>query len=254
LGLFPSFGAFTLTHGLLLYYLNDCHHGNQFFAVGDDVIILNDELKDRYIAMLDRMHCPWSSEKSLSSNKLAEFAGKIITSAMVIPQLKWRKMSDDNFLDICRLLGPKSRHLLTERQKRVYDKIANLCDPIGLNQSLPGDNLEKMVLRTLEFYQPERVVLGSLMGLRRKLNLLVHTSTENLDADELQELSVTFDEKVKQVLSQTIFHRWESSTLIGLEAFDSLPQALGTTPRLPLRMLQPSKVSTLQRYERLITN
>lgn len=252
LGLYPSFGSFTLTHGLLLLHLaGDYHH--QFFVVGDDVVILENKLKDDYIAMLEQMGCPWSTDKSLSSNKLCEFAGKIITSTMVLPQLKWRRISDDNFLDICRLLGSKSRSLLTRRQKSVFDQVCHLCDPIGLNFSLPGDNLEKMVMRTLAFYRPVEVILGSLMGLRKKLNHLVYTSTESLDSQELKDLSDTFDEKVRAVMMQSIFTNWQSAVAIGIDAFASIPEALGLKPRLPLREYVPSRVSTLDRYERLLS-
>lgn len=252
LGLYPSFGSFTLTHGLLLLHLNGGLHDNQFFVVGDDVVILNDKLRDRYIAVLERMGCPWSQDKSISSSKLSEFAGKIVTSTRVIPQLKWRKLSDDNFLDICRLLGSKSYCLLSRRQKSVFDKIAHLCDPIGLNFSLPGDNLEKMIERTLDFYRPVEVILGSLMGLRKKLNQLVHTSTESFDAEQLASLSDTFDEKVKSVMSQTIFANFELALKVGVDAFDSLPEALGLKPRLPLRNNMPTRHTTLERYERLL--
>jgi len=252
LGLYPSFGSFTLTHGLLLLHLaGDYHH--QFYVVGDDVVILDDKLHNDYIAMLDQMGCPWSTDKSLSSNKLSEFAGKIITSTMVLPQLKWRRMSDDNFLDICRLLGSKSRSLLTRRQKSVFDQVAHLCDPIGLNFSLPGDNLEKMVMRTLAFYRPLEVILGSLMGLRKKINHLVYTSAESLDSDELRQLSDTFDEKVKAVMMQSVFTNWQVAVAIGIDAFASIPEALGLQPRLPLREYSPSRVSTLDRYERLLS-
>jgi hypothetical protein len=225
---------------------------NQFFVVGDDVIILEDKLRDDYISMLDRMSCPWSADKSISSSSLAEFAGKIITSEKVIPQLKWRRMSNDNFLDICRLLGRKSRCLLTKRQQKVFDQVAHLCDPIGLNFSLPDDNLEKMIMRTEAFYSPERVVLGSLMGLRRKLNNIIYTSSESFDSNELKDISATFDEKVKSALSQTVFCRWRTSVSIGLEAFEKLPEALGLEPRLPLLCTQPSRLSTLDRYERIL--
>lgn len=252
LGLYPSFASFTLTHGLLLFYLNDCRHDNQFFVVGDDVVILDDKLKDKYISMLDRMSCPWSEDKSISSNSLAEFAGKIVTKLRVIPQLKWRRMSDDNFLDICRLLGRKSRCLLNKRQKRVFDEVQHLVEPIGLNFSKPGDNLTKMIERTLDFYQPEKVVLGTLMGLRRRINTFVYNSLEDVDPVELDSLSSTFDEKVKSVLAQTVFSRWRTSISIGLEAFESLPEALGLRPRLPFKESLPSRRTTLERYEGLM--
>jgi hypothetical protein len=252
LGLYPSFGAFTLTHGLLLLHLaGDYHH--QFFVVGDDIVIMDDELHNRYIAMLDRMSCPWSQDKSICSAKLAEFAGKIVTPTKVYPQLKWRNMSDDNFLDICRLLGRKSRSLLNKRQRNVFDHVAHLCEPIGLNQSLPGDNLEKMVMRTLSFYRPEKVVLGTLMGLRRRINSNIYSSTAVTLANELETLASTFDEKVKNALSQTLFSNWRTSISIGLEGLDTLPEALELRPRLPLREFASTRRSTLERYERILS-
>jgi hypothetical protein len=254
LGLYPSFGAFTLTHGLLLNYLAGNDYHDQYFVVGDDVVILEDELYEKYISMLDRMSCPWSPDKSISSNSLCEFAGKIVTSEMVIPQLKWRNMSNDNFLDICKLLGKKSVCLLNNRQKRVFNEVAHLCEPIGLNISLPGDNLSKMIERTLDFYRPEDKVLGSLMGLRKKLHKIVYTSSEPLDSDELQEISATFDEKVKSALSQTVFSRWSTSVSIGVDAFESMPEALEIKPRLPLKNGNPSRVTLLEWYERLLNN
>jgi hypothetical protein len=254
LGLYPSFGSFTLTHGLLLLHLANGLYDHQFYVVGDDVVILDEKLREKYISMLDRMACPWSEDKSISSNKLSEFAGKIVTPTMVIPQLKWRRMSNDNFLDICRLLGSKSRALLTKRQQLVFDQVAHLCEPIGLNFSKPGDNLAKMVERTELFYRPEKTVLGALMGLRRELNRKVQIPTvETFNSSELEALAETFDEKVKRALSQTVFCRWQSALAIGLEGLSSLPEALDIKPRLPLGMSIPSRVSTLERYERLLS-
>lgn len=252
LGLYPSFATFTLTHGLLLLYLNEGRHADEFFVLGDDVVILNDLLRSKYVAMLERMGCPWSKEKSLSSDKLCEFAGKIITKDWVIPQLKWREVSDDNFLDICRLLGKRSRCLLSGRQREVFDKVAHLCEPVGLNMSLPGDNLIKMAERTLQVYHPEEVVLASLMDLRGRINRYVYSSTEDMNESDLKDISATFDEKVKSVLALTLFNRWEISNLIGLEGLESIPAALDIQSRLPLKGHHTTRVTTLLRYERLL--
>jgi hypothetical protein len=119
LGFNPSFFLFTLTHGLLLYGLNGYKWDHDFFVVGDDVVILNDTLYRQYINTLHHFGCPYSKDKSINSDKLAEFAGKVIIEDMVIPQLKWRHVSDDNFIDIARLVGPRIRTLLTKRQNAL---------------------------------------------------------------------------------------------------------------------------------------
>ena len=252
LGLYPSFGTFTLTHGLLLLHLAGGHYDNQFFVVGDDVVILDEDLNNKYRAVLDRMSCPWSPEKSISSFELSEFAGKVITADGVYPQLKWRNMSNDNFLDICRLLGKKSRCLLSPRQKKVFDVVNTLCLPIGLNFSYPGSNLSEMVYQTLSVIHESERCLASLMGLGRKFNALHYTSGEILDKDELLSISQTFDENVALVLSQTVFHRWSFLNSIDKEALETLPSALALDARLPGKIRKPTRSTELERYERML--
>jgi hypothetical protein len=132
LGLYPSFGAFALTHGCLLLGLSKSHlYDGSFYILGDDVVILDTELKDAYIQTLSELGCPISPTKSISSNSLCEFGGKIVTPNSVIPQYKWRAISDDSFIDICRNLGPRSVKLLRTRQRSVIRCLAPLPECLG---------------------------------------------------------------------------------------------------------------------------
>jgi len=251
LGLYPSFGSFSLTHGLLLLHLNDGLFDNQFFVVGDDVVILDKVLNDKYRAMLERMSCPWSPDKSIDSSTLSEFAGKIVTPTAVIPQLKWRAISDDNFLDVCRLLGKKSRSLLSKRQKIVFDKVCNLCEPIGLNFSTSTSTFRSMYEETQAWLNEEERFLASQMGLGKKLTHLSYTSSVFVDRDEFLDTLRTFDEKVAKVLSQTLFSKWSVLNSTYVEGLDLIPAALDQGPRLPLRTLAPTRRSELERYEQM---
>lgn len=256
LGMYPSFAAFTVTHGCLLRSLQKGAWNEAFYVVGDDVVILDNELALRYIEVLDSIGCPYSADKTLASNRIAEFAGKVLTSQGEYPQMKWRELSDDNFLDLCRALGKRSRLLLRKRQQHVFDAVAHIMEPFGLNFSLPGDNLETMIRRTMDspFWNPEKSTLLSLMGLRRKLNqrFYVGTTREAVSETEVSEIALTFDEKVKSVMMQTVFHRWENISQI-MEGLASLPEALELEPRLPLLRKPPSRVSTLERYEVILS-
>jgi len=131
LGLQPSFASFTLTHGLLLFYLNNFKHDNKFFVVGDDVIILDDALNTKYRICLQTLGCPTSDLKSIASRKMAEFAGKIITVDEVIPQLKWRDPSDNSFIDLVRNIGPRSLRILKPRQRKVAKVLMDIPDFLG---------------------------------------------------------------------------------------------------------------------------
>ena len=243
LGLNPSFFAFTLTHGLVLAWLSEMRP-EQFYVIGDDVVILDTELYERYIKWLERVHCPYSVDKSLESPKLAEFAGKVITPTGIYPQLKWRKMSDDSFLDLARLLGRRSRQLMTRRQRRVFDAVMHLLPPVGLNMSKPGSDLLS------SFMETERVLDQVQHKAVRSLTDLIRPATANAMDDPQEHIldvsTDTFDEKVQMVFQKTIFSHW-----LWLDHVSDLPQALGLEPRLPL-MASPGRVSTLSRYERIL--
>jgi hypothetical protein len=250
LGLYPSFGMFTLTHGLVLDYLAKGVPG-LFYVVGDDVVILDECLYKAYIEFLNITHCPYSADKSLSSNILAEFAGKIITAYQVIPQYKWREMSKDNFLDICAQLGPRSRDLLNPRQKRVFDVVKHLLPPIGLNFSKPESNMVSMMLETDKLMSRiERSGVRSLVDLTHHVHKLSYENDVpyQLNEKKVQQIRQVFDEKTLLVFSQTIFSRCKAVW----NMVSDIPQALDLKPRLPTEDYTPSRVSTLFRYEGIL--
>jgi len=270
LGFNPSFFLFTLSHGLLLHALNGGRWNHDFFVVGDDVVILNDTLYHRYIDTLSLLGCPYSPTKSISSNKLAEFAGKIIIPNLVIPQLKWRKVSDDNFIDIARLLGPRIRSILSKRQNEVLNVFAHIPDfihPYGLNWSYPGSNLEKMIKSGMELTF-EQSVLASLTGLSENVHRQLYADYGHLTDDLVSLIQVdvvkneiaTFDEKVRYVFTKLGFARRFYEYF--LEGLRDLPEAhvesgfhipVRLLPRaLPLESLQPSRVTVLQRLSRFL--
>lgn len=129
LGLGPSFAVFALAHHQVL---RDCggRLGN-YVLLGDDIAIADDSVASKYSSAMERMKIPISRGKSLSSKRVAEFGGKLILPDFVISLGKFRKVSDRNFLDVVRALGPQSVGLLQTRQKRVVRKLAELPDFLG---------------------------------------------------------------------------------------------------------------------------
>lgn len=258
LGFGPSFFLFTLTHGLLLYGLNGYRWSGEFYVVGDDVVILDDTLYRQYINCLQLLGCPYSPTKSISSCKLAEFAGKLILPTTIIPQLKWRDVSDNNFIDLARLIGPRIRSILSKRQRKVLDVFAHVPDfihPYGLNWSYPGSNLGKMIEAGLGLAF-EQSVLSSLTGLSESVHRQLYADygyfTYDLKgiilADDIRDEIRTFDEKVRSVFLKVGFARKFSSEYF-LEGLKDIPEARvpsqGDT--LPLESRPPSRVTLLDR-------
>lgn len=197
LGLFPSFGSFALTHGMLLYYLNAYSHNNEFYVLGDDVIILNDSLAAKYLETLKIIGCPISEAKSITSRKIAEFGGKIISKDVVEPQLKWRHMSDDNFIDIIKLLGMRAMRLLRPQQRKVVRSIHDIPDflgGIGFNPN--GIPLQDRIEKYLTLFGED--VSTFLMSYDRKFNQF-------------------FNEEVAPADNRLAFQSWDGSRLPDLD-------------------------------------
>lgn len=169
LGLFPSFGSFALTHGLLLHSLNGFAHENAFYVLGDDVVILDDSLYIKYREALSLLECPVSDSKTLISSSVAEFGGKIFTTNGITEQTKWRNVSDDSFLDNVRNIGPKALRLLRPRQRKIAKILWEIPDFMGgLGFNPKGIPLEERIFRALTLFSGE-LSASFLMSLNRKV-------------------------------------------------------------------------------------
>jgi hypothetical protein len=255
LGLYPSFAVFTACHGLLLWYLNGCSWNKDFFVLGDDVVILDDELHQKYIEVLQEWGCPHSPDKSISSNQICEFAGKIITSKSVTSQFKWREVSNNNFVDIAAQLGHRSRILLSKRQREVFDLIKHCSRPLGLGYSFQGSTLAELEFNTQQVFGPSKErILDSLTDQAGVIHRNLYGSSEDTtrlllsktqaNLPETLEIVAAFDKKARQVLSSILswFHSDMDPSL-----YSGVPGGVGNTD-LPPVSLQPSKLTTLDRY------
>lgn len=265
LGLYPSFAAFTLSHGMLLWYLNESKHDDKFFVLGDDVVILDENLYNRYIQILEQMHCPYSRDKSISSANICEFAGKIFTSTRVIPQFKWTEVSNDNFLDICRQLGPRSRSLLSRRQRAVFDVVKQCVLPLGLNFNPQGKPLWLREKETKELLVSRETEVGSLMGLSSVIHHNLYDETtlsedlRTLTLSDVLDLLMTFDKKVWSVLLRLLPNSlWLSQWISPMNPWGlkGVPGSIAKDreiPRdLPTDLVLPTRESKLGQLERLL--
>lgn len=153
LGLGPSFAAFALTHGVLVHSIaRACHVNDCFRVLGDDIVISEEQVATKYLEAMQLMGIPVSKDKTICSTKFAEFAGKLVSRDGILAGLKWRDPSDRSFLDVVRLLGPRSLALLRPRQKRVATFISLLPEPEGFGWNPHGVSLQKR-LQVLEQFK-----------------------------------------------------------------------------------------------------
>jgi hypothetical protein len=242
LGLYPSFASAFLTHGLLLLYLNNYSHKDDFFVLGDDVIILKEELYLKYRKCLAELHCPVSESKTLSSFSVAEFAGKVITKTLAFNQFKWKNPSDDSFIDIVRNIGQRALRLLKRRQRYIAEimlEVPDFMGGIGLNPK--GIPLSVRVERALSILR-EGCGDSYIMSYNGLVNKLLYQ--ESFWTEFFVPLVPDFDKKSRSYVLQF------------LGRFVNLYETLGfnlatVNPDLPLQMANstahPSLLEILER-------
>jgi len=240
MGLYPSFASFALTHGMLLLTLGG--DPSKFFVLGDDVVILDKDLYERYLHTLEVLGCPYNPNKSVISSEVTEFAGKLITANSVIPQYKWRDMSDDNFLDMVRNYGQRFSRKLTPRQNSVYQKVKSLLPPYGCNHS-DGDSkpLEEVVFATETFLsdlplrKPRRLTTSFLNFLTKVLKPWRGTSLYHaLVTEWCKEQALTLDERVTEAFSNSVlkhpdFHRDALTDVLEVSGCPDLPALVSSS-------------------------
>lgn len=134
LGTGPSFPYLTLTNCAVAYCaalqsvddgklptdvrLSDC-----FRVVGDD-IIMDARIADRYNQFITEIGGEVNHSKTLTSDRVAEFAGKIITkNACYLKAIKYREPSDNSFMSLMSNLGDQAKYLLKPKQRQVYETL-----------------------------------------------------------------------------------------------------------------------------------
>lgn len=135
LGTGPSFGLLTLTNnaaGFLAYLYavkdhvidpSDRRVSDSFRVVGDDIIMIS-EMESYYTQIIESLGGEINHSKTLKSDKVAEFAGRVITSdAAYLKAIKYSEPSDNSFMSYMSQLGDQAKYLLKPNQRRVYDRL-----------------------------------------------------------------------------------------------------------------------------------
>jgi hypothetical protein len=257
MGLYPSFPAFALTHGMLVAALARVYH-NQFFILGDDIVILDDSLAYQYKRALDLLECPHSPAKSIVSSRLAEFAGMVITAEEIFPQYKWKPVSDDSFLDFARAYGRRfAEKILTPEQRSVYRKVAELLPPLGCGHSkAAGKPLAERVLQTEEFQDQKGSRKGrkfhvSFLGwLKRLVAAWPARLYSYVSYVELERRAREFDKNLSASSTRALLPLLSEDLTDVFDLRDIVPDlpALGTGESYAARK------TTLQRYSEWLQN
>jgi hypothetical protein len=175
LGLYPSFPLFSLAHGCLIfeellfirtktqrgYSVPDIWeeyktgHG-PFYIVGDDVVILEAELAQRYESRLSELQVPVNFDKSLASTQVGEFVGHLITAETIYKPTKWRQVNPASIKCFLEVWGVEAVPLLPKYLREVGEVICSLPQPVGLGFNPKGLSLTERLLGYEDLFLKEK--------------------------------------------------------------------------------------------------
>lgn len=191
LGLGPSFPLFTISHGILLYILNEYSWSEDFYVLGDDVIILNDDLAERYRKELQRWEVGVSEAKSFHSCRLGQFAGVTYTNEGQFHVPKWRPLTRDSILDLAAWWYPGLTKGLPDHDEIV--RILGIPEPYGLGRNPDGkplsDRFDEYLVEAILEREERRAAAAMPCATRVNLQRL-HDVMSKIggDSDELYPL------------------------------------------------------------------
>lgn len=132
LGTGPSFGLLTLTNNAaaITSYMDAISEGaidksipwhDCFRVVGDD-IVMRSQLEPYYTRIIEDLGGEINHSKTLKSDRVAEFAGRVITSdRSYLKAVKYCEPSDNSFMSYVAQLGDQAKYLLMPKQRQVYN-------------------------------------------------------------------------------------------------------------------------------------
>lgn len=244
MGLGPSFPLFSLTHNLVLFSL--CKTVGvipveTYRVLGDDVIIADRRVYKLYRQFLHEYGVPVSETKSLTSSKVAEFAGRIILDGVDITPIKWKKLTWNSISS----LYWEYRHTfpwicMNHRKMELKDRIAlYVLGPIP--KSVGGLNLAEKVLPTSTGIISLRKGLLESMWERRNYgdsSGVVKIHNEKFEGDDLTPLWDTTQRRFLDSLLNTNEHlttSWGPFPGLHRNPFGFLSQVGLNLRGLPLR-------------------
>jgi len=264
LGLYPVFASFTLWHhNMVQVCFQDLGkpkvHGRWPYAIiGDDLWLGDLEVANLYVARMESLGVPASTSKGLVSPGTADFAGRVITSNDVIQGLKWKgRCSDENFVDLCRNIGPGALVFLRPRQRRIISYIADLPEPYGLGWNPLGIPLSERLTPQIErlWSRDERV--RTFERGATWINRLLYSAGWLHNApwisDNLTVAPLASDQEAL-ILSQQVYPGWESGPHLWGNVAELLSREMLSSPQgSTMYRLMLQRVSSVERRDEVPT-
>jgi hypothetical protein len=206
LGLYPSFASFSLTHHALIRGLfHQCNLEPRYRVLGDDVVIFNDTVGPMYRDLMNDLGVPISAHKTIVSDKLCEFAGRVIFPDRVLRGYKWRGTNDNSFVDVFANLGWRSLSLFRPRQRKVLRVLGIVPEPWGLGFNPKGWAYSDRLIPWIDALSKTEVRVRTYQSKVSRYNQLLYNSHwSNTGTTEGFPVHLTSDQEAREFAEEVL--------------------------------------------------
>lgn len=205
LGLGPSFAsAFLLHHAIVVGLHVLCSAPLEYAMVGDDLVLTNESVYQHYVWLMNGLGVEVSKEKSLVSDKGAEFLSRVILPDQILRGYKWRGSGDNSFWDVAKNLGPRSLRLFQRRQRHVLRVLGELPEPYGLGWNPKGLTRWERIEPWLDALQRTDIRVRSYESSVRSLNRKLYNSILRFTTNEGYPISAIPDQGIVTSLRRVL--------------------------------------------------
>jgi len=160
------------------------HRSDGFRVVGDDIVI-RAEAMEAYVRNISRLGGVVNPTKTIVSDRVAEFAGYVITPRAIFPKrVNTRDLSDNSFMLVANTIGPQAVGCLHPRQRRVWKALKDVPGvAVGGNYPLQQvgndpmwhrylwylchvENSDKDIGKASDFSDPKQDLVRMVMALK----------------------------------------------------------------------------------------
>lgn len=190
LGLYPTFACFALWHHCVVQAaFAECGWDPcgilPYVILGDDLVIMDYKVASVVRDWFLRWGMKVADHKGLSSDTVAEFAGRVISSSDVVRGFKWKgQISDESFVSFAQQFGPRSMLMMRPRHKRVLAYIGDLPEPLGLGWNPYGIPLEERLTPHIEAVWERDERFRSFSSRAQRANRALYSSSRVRDASQ----------------------------------------------------------------------
>lgn len=253
LGTEPSFGLLGLTNNACAYNAavsTGLNPWDSFRVIGDD-IIMDSRMENAYRHYITALGAKINDTKSVSSDRVVEFAGRVITKSQdFLKRVKFKEISDNQFIKLVGMLGDQATVLLRPRQRRQYANFKYVPGVVVEGPYSPNSYNEPLVDRYTWYLTASGLLDERPEPLREQMDAVTFCNTIYFTLAESDEYACWGANLFNHMIPRTFSEDFQSSLATQLKTQNRDPRLYKQHGKTMLQVFE--EVSTSGNFQKYL--